>query len=143
MAYNIALISHLSNIFLQKNVKKRKKTKDVHFFWHFFQKGCILYKEEYVCKQPGKAVKISRWEGMGMKIHEIKQFDHIVIGSGLAGLTCAFHLAKSGKSVAVFTKREIDECNSRFAQGGVACVMDKFDSFDEHVADTLTAGAGM
>ena len=97
----------------------------------------------YVCKQPGKAVKISRWEGMGMRIHEIKQFDHIVIGSGLAGLTCAFHLAKSGKSVAVFTKREIDECNSRFAQGGVACVMDKFDSFDEHVADTLTAGAGM
>ena len=78
-----------------------------------------------------------------MKIHEIKQFDHIVIGSGLAGLTCAYHLAKSGRSVAVFTKREIDECNSRFAQGGVACVTDKLDSFDEHVADTLTAGAGM
>ena len=78
-----------------------------------------------------------------MKIHEIKQFDHIVIGSGLAGLTCAYHLAKSGRSVAVFTKREIDECNSRLAQGGVACVMDKLDTFDEHVADTLAAGAGM
>ena len=78
-----------------------------------------------------------------MKIHETKQFDHIVIGSGLAGLTCAYHLAKSGRSVAVFTKREIDECNSRFAQGGVACVMDELDSFDEHVKDTLYAGAGM
>ncbi len=78
-----------------------------------------------------------------MKIHETRQFDHIVIGSGLAGLTCAYHLAKSGRSVAVFTKREIDECNSRFAQGGVACVMDELDSFDEHVKDTLYAGAGM
>ena len=78
-----------------------------------------------------------------MKDHAIKQFDHIVIGSGLAGLTCAYHLAKSGRQVAVFTKRAIDECNSRLAQGGVACVMDKLDSFDEHVRDTLTAGAGM
>ena len=81
--------------------------------------------------------------GHGMKNHDIRQFDHIIIGSGLAGLTCAYHLAKSGRSVAVFTKRAIDECNSRFAQGGVACVMDKFDSFDEHVRDTLYAGAGM
>lgn len=78
-----------------------------------------------------------------MKKHEIKQFDHIVIGSGLAGLTCAYHLAKSGRKVAVFTKRSIDECNSRLAQGGVACVMDELDTFDEHVADTLYAGAGM
>ena len=54
MAYNIALISHLSNIFLQKNVKKRKKTKDVHFFWHFSQKGCILYKEYMYANSPGK-----------------------------------------------------------------------------------------
>ena len=78
-----------------------------------------------------------------MKDHAIKQFDHIVIGSGLAGLTCAYHLAKSGRQVAIFTKRAIDECNSRLAQGGVACVMDKLDSFDEHVRDTLAAGAGM
>ena len=78
-----------------------------------------------------------------MKINEIKHFDHIVIGSGLAGLTCAHHLAKSGRAVAVFTKRAIDECNSRCAQGGVACVIDELDSFDEHLQDTLTAGAGM
>jgi len=78
-----------------------------------------------------------------MKISEIKNFDHIVIGSGLAGLSSALHLAKSGRSVAVITKREIDECNSRLAQGGVACVMDRLDSFDEHVQDTLTAGAGL
>ena len=78
-----------------------------------------------------------------MKLSEIKHFDHIVIGSGLAGLTCAWHLAKSGRHIAVFTKRAIDECNSRCAQGGVACVMDSQDTFEEHVKDTLTAGAGM
>ena len=78
-----------------------------------------------------------------MKPSEIKHFDHIVIGSGLAGLTAAWHLAKSKRSVAIFTKRAIDECNSRCAQGGVACVMDNDDTFEEHVQDTLTAGAGM
>ena len=78
-----------------------------------------------------------------MEISEIRNFDHIVIGSGLAGLSSALHLAKSGRSVVVITKREIDECNSRLAQGGVACVMDRLDTFDEHVEDTLTAGAGL
>ena len=78
-----------------------------------------------------------------MEISEIRHYDHIVIGSGLAGLSSALHLAKSGRSVVVITKRAIDECNSRLAQGGVACVMDRLDTFDEHVQDTLTAGAGL
>ena len=78
-----------------------------------------------------------------MEISEIRNYDHIVIGSGLAGLSSALHLAKSGRSVVVITKREIDECNSRLAQGGVACVMDRLDTFDEHVQDTLAAGAGL
>ena len=78
-----------------------------------------------------------------MKNSEILEFDHLIVGSGLAGLSSALHLAESGRSVAVVTKREIDECNSRLAQGGVACVIDKDDTFEEHVQDTLTAGAGM
>ena len=78
-----------------------------------------------------------------MEISEIRNYDHIVIGSGLAGLSSALHLARSGRSVVVITKREIDECNSRLAQGGVACVMDRLDTFDEHVQDTLAAGAGL
>jgi L-aspartate oxidase len=72
----------------------------------------------------------------------IDQFDFLVIGSGLAGLNTALNLAESGK-VAVITKRCAEECNTKYAQGGVACVIDHDDSFDEHVRDTLEAGAGL
>jgi len=77
------------------------------------------------------------------KENKILHFDHIVIGSGLAGLSSALQLGRSGRKVAVVTKRAIDECNSKLAQGGVACVIDALDTFDEHVRDTLTAGAGL
>lgn len=70
-------------------------------------------------------------------------FDHIIIGSGLAGLSSALHLADAGGSVVVITKLKIDECNTKYAQGGIACVMDHDDSFDEHVEDTLKAGVNL
>jgi len=78
-----------------------------------------------------------------MKNSETLEFDHIVVGTGLAGLSSALHLAKSGRKIAVLTKKDISECNTKLAQGGIACVMDDLDSFDEHVADTLNAGAGL
>ncbi|MDD3118803.1 MAG: L-aspartate oxidase [Victivallales bacterium] len=68
--------------------------------------------------------------------------DFLIIGSGVAGLNTALHLADYG-SVVVISKRRPDECNTRHAQGGIACVVDKKDSFDEHVQDTLEAGAGL
>ncbi|MBQ7400976.1 MAG: FAD-binding protein, partial [Lentisphaeria bacterium] len=69
-------------------------------------------------------------------------FDHLVIGSGLAGLSTALMLAeKTQGSIAIVTKGAIDDCNSKMAQGGIACVTDENDTFEEHLEDTLAAGA--
>lgn len=73
---------------------------------------------------------------------EIKEFDTIIVGSGLAGLTAAFHASKSG-SVAIITKSQLDISNSYYAQGGIAVVTDPGDSVDSHIQDTLVAGRGL
>lgn len=72
----------------------------------------------------------------------MQKFDHIIIGSGIAGLTYALKAADSG-SVAVITKRARATSNTAWAQGGVACVTSPEDSIDLHVQDTMTAGAGL
>lgn len=72
----------------------------------------------------------------------IASCDFLVIGSGLAGLSAAHYLAPHGK-VLVVTKRNREESNTNYAQGGVCCVTLPDDSFDSHVADTLDAGAGL
>lgn len=69
-------------------------------------------------------------------------YDHLVVGSGVAGLTYALDAAEEG-SVLLLTKRTLDESNTRYAQGGVASVFSLHDSFEEHIQDTLTAGAGL
>lgn len=69
-------------------------------------------------------------------------YDHLVIGSGLAGLSTALMLAeKTAGSIAVVTKSDIDDCNTKMAQGGIACVTHENDTFEEHLEDTLAAGA--
>ena len=70
------------------------------------------------------------------------QFDFVIIGSGLAGLSFALEAAKAG-TVAVVTKKAKAESNTAWAQGGIAAVTDGTDSFEAHVQDTLTAGAGL
>src|SRR5256885_12891389 len=72
----------------------------------------------------------------------MKQYDFVVIGSGIAGLTFALKVAKHG-SVAVITKRKGADTNTAWAQGGIACVTSGEDSFELHVRDTLQAGAGL
>ncbi|AMP36851.1 MULTISPECIES: L-aspartate oxidase [Ralstonia solanacearum species complex] len=69
-------------------------------------------------------------------------FDVAVVGSGLAGLTVALHLADH-RRVVVISKRTLPEGASDWAQGGIAAVLDSNDSHDEHVDDTLIAGAGL
>jgi len=71
-----------------------------------------------------------------------KNFDFVVIGSGMAGLTFALKVAALG-SVAIITKKQSTESNTNYAQGGIAAVMAEDDSFDLHVQDTLIAGAGL
>lgn len=68
--------------------------------------------------------------------------DILILGSGVAGLTTAIKLAMAlpDKKITVATKDQKDESNTKYAQGGVAVVWDKFDSFESHIADTLRAG---
>jgi L-aspartate oxidase len=69
-------------------------------------------------------------------------FDVLIIGSGLAGLTAALNLSATHR-VAVVTKRALSDGSSNWAQGGIAAVLARDDSFESHVEDTLVAGAGL
>jgi L-aspartate oxidase len=70
------------------------------------------------------------------------KFDVAIVGSGLAGLSVALHLAQT-RSVAIISKRALLDGASSWAQGGIAAVLDSGDSHDQHIADTLVAGAGL
>ncbi|MEI6126861.1 MAG: L-aspartate oxidase, partial [Pseudomonadota bacterium] len=72
---------------------------------------------------------------------EIKT-DFLIIGSGIAGLSYALKVSPYG-SVAIVTKKGQKESNTNYAQGGIAAVVDPQDSFDCHIADTITAGDGL
>ncbi len=73
---------------------------------------------------------------------QVFEFDTVIIGSGLAGLSAAFHAAKFG-SVAIITKSQLDTSNSYYAQGGIAAAIAKADSPELHLHDTLVAGRGI
>lgn len=69
-------------------------------------------------------------------------FDFLIVGSGIAGLMSAIHLGQYGK-VGILTKKNQAESNTNYAQGGIACVVAENDSLQDHVNDTLIAGAGL
>jgi L-aspartate oxidase len=71
-----------------------------------------------------------------------REFDFLVIGSGLAGMHFALRVAEVG-DVAIITKRQAIDSATDWAQGGIAAVMDPADSFESHFRDTVSAGAGL
>jgi L-aspartate oxidase len=68
--------------------------------------------------------------------------DFLILGSGIAGLSLAIKLSSLGR-VIIVTKKEKNESNTNYAQGGIAAVTDETDSFEEHIQDTLLCGAGL
>ena len=72
----------------------------------------------------------------------MRSYDYIIIGSGIAGLYAAL-LARGHGSVLVLTKGSIDECNTKYAQGGIAAAIGPDDSPELHFVDTVQAGAGL
>ena len=70
-------------------------------------------------------------------------FDYIIAGSGIAGLYTALLAEAAGRSVLVVTKGGINECNTQYAQGGIAAAIGKDDSPALHAADSVAAAAGL
>ena len=68
--------------------------------------------------------------------------DYFVVGSGMSGLMSALHLSSAGRVVLV-TKAKLSDCNTNLAQGGICCVADPKDTFENHAVDTEIAGAGL
>src|ERR1043165_9549635 len=71
-----------------------------------------------------------------------RDFDFLVLGSGIAGLSFALKVAPRGR-VAIITKKNKAESNTNYAQGGIAAVTRREVAFESHVRDTLEAGAGL
>ena len=71
----------------------------------------------------------------------MKRYDYLVIGSGIAGMSFALKVARTGASVAIICKTDLEEANTFYAQGGVASVTNlEVDDFDKHIHDTMVAG---
>lgn len=87
-------------------------------------------------------IHIPRWLTSDLPGWQIEA-DVIVIGSGVAGLSAAIHARRTGRSVVILTKAQIDEGSTRWAQGGIAAALAEDDSPSEHRDDTITAGAGL
>jgi L-aspartate oxidase len=78
-----------------------------------------------------------------MSANRKKEYDLVIVGSGIAGLSFALKVAEAGFRVAIFTKKDKAESNTNYAQGGIAAVTSSGDDLDKHVNDTLEAGDGL
>ncbi|MBC9717942.1 L-aspartate oxidase [Streptomyces sp. TRM66268-LWL] len=86
--------------------------------------------------------------GTGIRLHAPApgwsiDADVVVVGSGVAGLTAALRCAASGLRTVVVTKARLDDGSTRWAQGGIAAALGEGDTPEQHLEDTLVAGAGL
>ncbi len=72
----------------------------------------------------------------------MQRYDFIVVGTGIAGLYTALQTNKRGSTL-IITKGSIDDCNTKYAQGGIAAAISKKDSPELHFQDTVAAGDGL
>lgn len=82
----------------------------------------------------------SGYDSSGLVYRDTRQYDFVVIGTGIAGLSYAIEVAKHGR-VAVISKEDVSEGSTKYAQGGICAVLDQHDTVDKHVQDTMVAGA--
>ncbi|MFH7596601.1 L-aspartate oxidase [Streptomyces racemochromogenes] len=86
--------------------------------------------------------------GTGIRLHApapgwAVDADVVVVGSGVAGLTAALRCAAAGRRTVVVTKARLDDGSTRWAQGGIAAALGEGDTPEQHLDDTLVAGAGL
>ena len=70
---------------------------------------------------------------------EVLLYDILILGAGISGLSAAIYAAEQGLSVLILTKGAKPDGSSNYAQGGIAAVTSKKDSFELHIADTAEA----
>lgn len=83
------------------------------------------------------------WAALDFSFMEVILHDVLILGAGISGLSAALHAAENGLSVLILTKGAKPDGSSNYAQGGIASVTAKTDSFELHISDTDEAGAGL
>lgn len=85
---------------------------------------------------------VTELENMSSKTPKFHDYDVLILGSGAAGLSTALHIDQNLR-IAVLSKAELSSGNTSYAQGGISAVLDDDDSFEQHIADTISAGVGL
>ena len=102
----------------------------------------MVVSGEYMQKTTVKPNEGRRYIANALTANSAAEFDAVIIGCGIAGIYAALHMDPN-KKIAIINKGEIKSGSSYYAQGGIAAVMSKSDSYNLHIEDTINAGAGL